>query len=32
MQPMWSLVWCVGILIVAVAWGGWLFARKSARR
>jgi ABC-2 type transport system permease protein len=28
----WAVGWCVGILAVAVVWGGWLFRRKAGRR
>ncbi|WP_139417560.1 ABC transporter permease [Agromyces laixinhei] len=28
----WALGWCVGIIVVSVVWGGWLFRRKSGRR
>jgi ABC-2 type transport system permease protein len=31
-EPWWALGWCVGILLVAVAWGAWLFRRKAGRR
>ncbi len=27
-QPWWAIGWCLGILLVAVGWGGWLFARR----
>jgi ABC-2 type transport system permease protein len=27
----WALGWCALFLIVAVAWGGWLFSRKTRR-
>lgn len=30
-EPWWALLWCVGILGVAVAWGGWLFGRARRR-
>ncbi|MGB4777032.1 ABC transporter permease [Microbacterium sp.] len=28
----WAIAWCVGILVVAVVWGRWLFRVKSGRR
>lgn len=28
----WALGWCVGIVIVSVVWGGWLFGRRAGRR
>ncbi|MGO2110549.1 MAG: ABC transporter permease [Pseudoclavibacter sp.] len=31
-QAVWAVVWCIGILAVAVAWGAWLFRRKAGRR
>lgn len=31
-QPFWAALWCVGILVVAVVWGAWLFQRKAGRR
>ncbi|SFR87207.1 ABC-2 type transport system permease protein [Agromyces sp. CF514] len=31
-QGWWALGWCVVIIVVAMAWGAWLFARKSGRR
>ena len=31
-QPWWAIGWCLGILLVAVAWGAWLFRRKAGRR
>ncbi|MBD7956081.1 ABC transporter permease [Microbacterium sp. Sa4CUA7] len=31
-EPYAALAWCVGILIVAIAWGGRLFRRNSRRR
>jgi ABC-2 type transport system permease protein len=27
-----ALLWCVGIVVVAFAWGGWLYRRKAGRR
>lgn len=27
-----ALLWCVGIVVVSVVWGGWLFRRKAGRR
>lgn len=27
-----AIAWCVGILLVAVLWGAWLFSRKAGRR
>lgn len=30
--PWWALAWCVGILVVAVLWGAWLFRRKAGQR
>ena len=32
LAPWWAVLWCLGILVVAIAWGGWLFARKAGRR
>ena len=32
MQPLWAVLWCAGILVVAVAWGAWLFRRKAGQR
>ena len=26
-QPLWAVAWCAGLLIVAIAWGRWLFRR-----
>ncbi|MGK9221715.1 MULTISPECIES: ABC transporter permease [unclassified Microbacterium] len=31
-QGAWALLWCAAILVIAVAWGGWLFQRKAGRR
>lgn len=31
-QPIWAVLWCAGILLVAVVWGAWLFQRKAGRR
>ncbi|WP_449407623.1 ABC transporter permease [Microbacterium maritypicum] len=31
-QPWWAIGWCLVILVIAVAWGSWLFRRKAARR
>jgi ABC-2 type transport system permease protein len=31
-SPWWAIAWCVVILAFAVAWGAWLFRRRSARR
>lgn len=31
-QPWWAVSWCLVILLIAVAWGSWLFRRKAARR
>lgn len=28
----WAIGWCLVILVIAVAWGAWLFRRKSGRR
>ncbi|MFB6611530.1 ABC transporter permease [Agromyces sp. NPDC056379] len=28
----WAIGWCVGIVVVSVVWGGWLFRRKAGRR
>lgn len=28
----WALGWCLGILLVSVLWGSWLFRRKAGRR
>src|SRR5690606_838619 len=30
--PWWAVLWCIGILAVAVAWGAWLFTRKAGQR
>ena len=30
--PWWALAWCTAILAAAVAWGAWLFRRRSGRR
>ncbi|WP_105566295.1 ABC transporter permease [Microbacterium halophytorum] len=32
LQPLWAVLWCVGILAVAAVWGAWLFARRAGRR
>jgi ABC-2 type transport system permease protein len=31
-QTWWGIGWCLGILLVAFVWGGWLFRRKAGRR
>lgn len=31
-QPLWAVGWCLLILLIAVAWGSWLFRRTAARR
>lgn len=31
-EPLWALVWCAAILIVAAAWGSWLLRRKAGQR
>jgi len=31
-QPLWAVLWCVGIVVVAAVWGTWLFRRKAGRR
>src|SRR5690606_40247924 len=31
-QPIWAVLWCAGILVVAAVWGAWLFRRKAGRR
>lgn len=31
-EPLWAIGWCLVILAIAVAWGAWLFRRKSGRR
>ena len=31
-EAWWAIGWCLAILLVAVAWGAWLFRRKAARR
>lgn len=31
-EPWWAVGWCLLILLIAVAWGAWLFRRKAARR
>ncbi|GAA2010242.1 ABC transporter permease [Microbacterium ulmi] len=31
-EPLWAIVWCVGILAASVVWGAWLFRRKAGRR
>jgi len=28
-QPLWAIGWCAGLLVVAAAWGAWLFRRQS---
>lgn len=28
----WALGWCIGILLISIVWGGWLFRRKAGRR
>ncbi|MFB9310437.1 ABC-2 type transport system permease protein [Agromyces hippuratus] len=28
----WAIGWCVGIVVVSVVWGGWLFRRRAGRR
>lgn len=28
----WALAWCAAILVVAAAWGAWLYRRKAGRR
>ena len=32
--PEWpiAVLWCVGIILVAAVWGGWLFRRRAGRR
>lgn len=32
MQPVWAVLWCVGILVFAAVWGAWLFRRKAGAR
>ncbi len=27
-----AIAWCVGLVVVALAWGAWLFRRKAGRR
>lgn len=31
-EPGWAIGWCLLILLIAVAWGAWLFRRKAGRR
>jgi len=31
-EPWWAVGWCLVILAIAVAWGAWLFRRRSGRR
>ncbi|ALJ19800.1 ABC transporter permease [Microbacterium sp. No. 7] len=31
-NPWWALLWCTAVLVVAVAWGAWLFRRRAGRR
>lgn len=31
-EAWWAIGWCLVILVIAVAWGAWLFARKAGRR
>lgn len=31
-QWMWAIGWCIAILVLAYAWGAWLFRRKAGRR
>ncbi|WP_022893144.1 ABC transporter permease [Agromyces subbeticus] len=28
----WALGWCLGILLISILWGSWLFRRKAGRR
>jgi ABC-2 type transport system permease protein len=28
----WAIGWCVGVIVVSVVWGAWLFRRKAGRR
>jgi ABC-2 type transport system permease protein len=28
----WAVGWCLGIIVVSVVWGAWLFRRKAGRR
>lgn len=28
----WAIGWCLAILVISFAWGGWLFRRKAGRR
>ena len=28
----WAVGWCLAILVISFAWGGWLFRRKAGRR
>lgn len=30
-QPWWAIGWCLLILLVAYAWGAWLFPRRTAK-
>ncbi|MFB8189551.1 ABC transporter permease [Microbacterium sp. NPDC055988] len=31
-EAWWAIGWCLVILLIAVAWGAWLFRRKAGRR
>jgi ABC-2 type transport system permease protein len=31
-EAWWAIGWCLVILVIAVAWGAWLFRRKAGRR
>lgn len=31
-QPLWAVLWCAGILVIAAVWGAWLFRRKAGQR
>lgn len=31
-EPWLAIAWCLAILVIAVAWGAWLFRGKAARR
>lgn len=31
-QPLWAVLWCIGILVAAAIWGAWLFQRKAGKR
>jgi ABC-2 type transport system permease protein len=31
-QWLWATGWCIAILVLAYAWGAWLFRRKAGRR